>query len=853
MARNVLSFMTPASNRSLLFLFGLTFFLTAQSSLAQEIAMASAAPEYSPEQINFFESKIRPALVKHCYKCHSEDGDKIKGGLQLDTREMSLVGGETGPAVVPGDLDESLLYAAVLYTDSDLEMPPKYKLDEEVIADFKLWIEMGAPDPRERQSIAGAPSEYTNTIDVEAGREHWAYQLPSLSRTPSPDSSSWAFNEIDTFVEEGHGLAELNPAADAEPRTLIRRLYFDLIGLPPSEEQVESFLTGYQSDPEMTLTKTVDSLLASDQFGERWGRHWLDVARYGESSGKEVNATFPHAWRYRDYVIDAFNADKPFDEFIQEQIAGDLLEASTPEEAAEHLIATSFLAIGTKGLNEVNTRQFRFDLVDEQIDTTTQAFLATTVSCARCHDHKFDPIPMEDYYSIAGIFLSSETLYGTAETPQSRRTTELISLPDSSKAGSDSKSLGEMIQMSFQMTLFEERITELTDQARDLRNSGDADGAAAILPQILRARNQVGMQRRLIDSYDDNGNPIAFTMGVQDREEPFDSQILIRGEEDNATAERAPRGFLQLIPTSDQSSIGTHESGRRQLAEWITSPQNPLTARVYANRIWGWLIGEGLVTSVDNFGTTGESPSHPELLDYLALTLVKGDWSTKDLIRKIVTSRTYRMSSNYDETYFEKDPGNRFLWRANRKRIDAESLRDATLAVSQQLDLSRPEGSIVSRVGDGFVGRNIQEAQLNTPSKHRSVYLPIIRGLVPEGLSLFDFSDPSLISGKREVTTVASQALYLMNSDFAIKSAEAMAQHLVEIRKLKGPELANAAFYLCFSRPPTAEESEATKDYIERFLKVAQAEDLSLEKSRLLALTTFCQALISSAEFRYLN
>lgn len=815
--------------------------------------MSPKSPEYSPEQIKFFESKIRPALDKHCYKCHSEDGDKIKGGLLLDTREMSLVGGDTGPAVVPGDLDESLLYAAILYTDSDLEMPPKYKLDDDVIADFKSWIEMGAPDPRERKSSTGMPAEYTNTIDVEAGRAHWAYQVPSLTSTPTLEAGSWSINEIDTFVENARNEVDLTPTSDADPLTLLRRLTFDLIGLPPKPDQVVAFVEAYQVDPETTIAKTVDSLLDTEQFGERWGRHWLDVARYGESSGKEVNATFPHAWRYRDYVIDSFNADKPFNEFVQEQIAGDLLKAATPEEEAEHLVATSFLALGTKGLNEVNTRQFRFDLVDEQIDTTTQAFLATTAACARCHDHKFDPIPMENYYSLAGIFLSSETLYGTAEALQSRRTTELVSLPASSKSGTETKSLGEMIEMAFQLTLAEENLTDLTDRARELRSSGDADGARELLGQTLRARSRVGIQRQLLASYDDDGNPFAFTMGVQDRGEPFDSQILIRGEEDNATDERAPRGFLDVIQTTNESSIGTHESGRLQLAHWITSPENPLTARVYANRVWGWLLGEGLVTSVDNFGTTGEVPSHPQLLDYLALQLIDSGWSTKDLIREIVTSRTYRMSSDYREDYFEKDPENRLLWRANRKRLDAESLRDATLAVSQQLDLTRPEGSIVSKVGDGFVGRTIQEAQLNTPSINRSVYLPIVRGLVPEGLSVFDFSDPSLISGKREVTTVPSQALYLMNSDFAIKSAEAMASYLLEDQKLRGPKLAAAAFYLCFSRPPTEEEGLATKEYIERFLEVAAAENISVEKSRILALTTFCQSLISSAEFRYLN
>jgi cytochrome c553 len=818
---------------------------------AQEMSMDKALTH---EETEFFETKIRPALVKHCYKCHAEEGDKVKGGLLLDTKASSQSGGDSGPAVVPFDLNASLLITAIRYEDSTLEMPPKYKLEADIIADFEKWIEMGAPDPRERRKSTGAPQEYTSTIDIEEGRKHWAYQAPVKPSTPElSKQADWIRNPIDAFVGAVHEENEIAPSPEADPRAFVRRLFFDLIGLPPQSEEVEAFVAAYRRDPDKAVNDTVDLLLASEQFGERWGRRWLDVARFAESTGKEVNATFPHAWRYRDYVIDSFNEDKPFDRFVREQLAGDLLDAESETEAAQNLIATGFLAIGTKGLNEQNARQFRFDLVDEQIDTTTQAFLGTTAACARCHDHKFDPIPMSDYYSLAGILLSSETLFGTAEALQNRKSTELLPLPAGFSSGTEPKSLGELIDMEFQLDLLRERLATLISESRAARQSGDNEEATRIRLQILGTQNRVGITERILASYDDSGYPIPFAMGVRDRAEPFDSQILIRGEEDNPTEERAPRGFLQVVKTNDEEPVPSDQSGRLQMANWIASPENPLTARVFVNRVWSWMFGEGIVRSIDNFGSTGEAATHPELLDYLAVRFVELDWSTKDLVREIATSSTYRMGSDHDEDYFQKDPGNTLLWKMNKRRLDAESLRDATLAVSGQLDLSRPAGSLVSEVGDGFVGRNIQEAQINQETKHRSVYLPIVRGLVPESLGLFDFADPSLLSGKREITTVPSQALYMMNSEFVIGNSEAMARHLVEDLGLRGSTLATEAFYRCYSRPPTEAEVKKTKAYIERFLETAQTSGMDPESARILALTTFCQSLISSAEFRYLN
>ncbi|MCB1229415.1 MAG: PSD1 domain-containing protein [Verrucomicrobiae bacterium] len=812
--------------------------------------------DFSPEQIDFFESHIRPALVKHCYKCHSTDADKVKGGLLLDSREATLRGGDNGTVLVPGSPEESTLLTAITYEDSSLEMPPKYQLDDQVIADFRTWIEMGAPDPRKEAPRDAQPIEtYTSTIDVEKGRDFWAYQKPHKSKLPEISQSEWPRSELDHFVLAALDENELTPAPDAEPGTLVRRLFFDLIGLPPTPDQVEKFLAGWAKDPEATLSKTVDALLASDRFGERWGRHWLDVARYGESTGKEANALYPYAWRYRDYVIDAFNADKPYDQFIQEQIAGDLLPFENDAERAEHLVATGFLAIGTKGLNDQNNRQFKFDLVDEQIDTASRAVLATTVACARCHDHKFDPIPMSDYYAMAGVFLSSETWYGTPGAAQSRHSSDLITLPVADEQSAiDPLSLGQLIDLQFRLDQTREEFRNQQAEAAEARRGGDTDKAQRLTLGLLRIRSQIGLLESQLGRYDGEGNPLALAMAVTDSAEPFDSQLLIRGEENGATSERVPRGYVQVIQTGDEEPIPDDESGRLQLAQWMTSPENPLAARVMTNRLWHWIFGQGIVPTVDNFGATGQTPTHPELLDQMAIRFIEKGWSMKQMIREIVLSRTYRQSSEFDQEKFEKDPDNHLLWRMTPRRLDAESFRDAVLAVSGKLELDRPVGSPVAKVGDGFVGRTVRDqSSLTAEHDHRSIYLPVVRDLVPESLALFDFADPSLMTGERETTTVPSQALYLMNSEFIIANADAMARRLAEDLKLRGPKLGATAFYLAYARPPTAEEARKTAAYLDRFLATARKDGMDEEKAKLLGLTTFCQSLLSSAEFRYLN
>ncbi len=823
--------------------------LAAAPTLATPHLSHADGPDDGPipaDQLAFFESKIRPVLIERCHECHSAESGKSKGGLTLDSRAGIRAGGDNGPAIVPGNPSESLLIAAISYTDEDIEMPPKSKLPDAVVADFKKWVAMGAPDPR-----TGVATLAKSEIDLTSGRSFWAYQKPAHHSPPAVKDTSWPRSDIDRFILaklESQGLA---PAQDADPHTLVRRLFFDLTGLPPSPDDVASFLQSYAADPAKALADTADRLLDSPRFGERWGRHWLDVARYAESSGKESNHLFPHAWRYRDYVIDSFNADKPFDQFVTEQLAGDLLEYRDHKHQAQLISATGFLALGPKSLNEQNARQFAMDVADEQIDVTTQAFLATTVACARCHDHKFDPIPAEDYYALAGIFLSSKTYYGTVNTLANRRAGDLLYL-----SGVDSTAVGKTLSKdelaAKQSRLAEAKAdrNELLTRARDARKKG-TDFNNGLL---IRATDQVSTLEAEIASFDKNGRPFALAMGMWDKDSPSDSPVLIRGEIDKPT-DPVPRGFVQVLCDEGEHRLspGVQGSGRLEMARWIASPENPLTARVFANRAWHHIFGAGLVRSVDNFGSTGELPSHPELLDYLALRFTENGWSVKSLIRDLVLTRTYQLASTFDPHNATADPENRLLWHMPKRRLQAEAIRDAILAVSGNLDLSFPHASPVAFAGDGTVGRSIQESQLTGEGDHnRSVFLPIVRDLVPDALDAFDFPDPSLPSGARDSTNVPSQALYLMNSQFVQSQADAFAKRLLD-HPSQGAEKLAHAFVLAYARPPTPNEAKKTTAFFQRFHETARKSGISPEDATFLALSTYCQSLFASAEFRCLD
>jgi hypothetical protein len=476
-----------------------------------------------PRGIEFFETKIRPVLIESCYECHSAKASKVKGGLYLDTREGLLAGGDSGEAIVPGKPEESLLIQALRHSP-DLQMPPKKKLPESVIADFVRWVAMGAPDPRSATNTA------ITKITLETARQWWSYKPLSKPEAPKVQNPQWPRNEVDRFVLAGLEKQGLRPVADADRATLVRRVYFDLIGLPPPLEELQAALS--DSSPAW-FEKVVDRLLASPHFGERWGRYWLDAARYAESNGNADNTPVPNAWRYRNWVITAINQDKPYDRFVTEQVAGDLLPADSPAERDALLTATGFLALTSKPRAQ-NNPDYRMDLIADQIDVTSRAVLGLSVMCARCHDHKFDPIPTKEYYSLAGIFESSTMLAGAG--------------------GKGNK--GQPASKGF----------------HNLSDGGQAMGVA--------------------------------------EGQPTNSSICIRGDSTNR-GETVPRGFLTVATLSTPPEIDRSRSGRLELARWLTSPDNPLTARVAVNRIWLHLFGRGIVPSIDNFGALGKDPAIP--------------------------------------------------------------------------------------------------------------------------------------------------------------------------------------------------------------------------------------------------
>ncbi|HET6880350.1 MAG TPA: DUF1553 domain-containing protein, partial [Pirellulales bacterium] len=605
----------------------------------------------------------------------------------------------------------------------------------------------------------------------------------------------------------------------------------------------------------------VDKLLESPQFGEKWGRHWLDVARYGESAGKDRNAPFKYAWRYRDYVIDSFNADKPYDRFIVEQLAGDLLPAKTTAERNALAIATGFLAIGPKGLNEKNAEQYRMDVVDDQIDATTRGMLALTVACARCHDHKFDPIPTTDYYALAGIFRSTETLAGVVPnknkdflSDKALLTLADPSVPDRATVAQAKRQLAERAEkarLQAELATLREQGKKLAGMLKGQPKKGKRKTAfaagAGMQAKLLRGRiEQIQARLAQLDGAADTSGEKA--MGVRDAASPENCSVLNRGEVKDP-GPVVTRGVVTVLRTPQAIRMNPAHSGRLEMAHWIASPDNPLTARVMVNRVWQHLFGTGIVPTTDNFGALGEEPTHPELLDTLAVEFMKEGLSVKRLIRSLVLSRTYCLSSQHDEKNYAVDPSNKLLWRMERRRLDAEEIRDAILAASGQLDLSRPQGSPVMQMNGDGKNEKMKETLLEL-SNHRAVYLPMYRGNVPEALSVFDMADPSLIVGKREVTTVATQALFLMNSPFVLKQSFEMARRLLGRNDLNDSTRIDLAYRLAFGRLPSTNE----KSRIEKFLKdyrLAWEREGEKEPGRLAAWSTVCQTLFASGEFRY--
>lgn len=941
-------------------------------------AVSSAGQPDGPASLAFFESRIRPVLVTHCDACHSASAKQVRGGLRVDSRAGLVAGGDSGPAVVPGKPAESLLLAALRHDGP--EMPPSRRLPAGVIQDFTDWIQAGAVDPR----VADGPPDESRVADDSTSRRHWAFQPIGHPGLPEVKRLAWPLRGIDHFILAKLEQAGLDPAPDAGRATWLRRVSFDLVGLPPSPAAIDAF----ERDSSATAHEAVvDRLLESEHFGERFARHWLDVARFAESSGGGRSLVFREAWRYRDYVIDAFNRDLPVNRFITEQLAGDLLAAETDDQRARQLVATTYLLLGANNYEEQDKRFLEMNVIDEQLDAIGRGLLGLTLGCARCHDHKFDPIPAADYYAMAGILASTKTLehrnvsiWNERPLPLSPKlagqvaehqviaerlaadlkeaAAELARL-ETTAGGSAARSPGdiagffrddtEAVQagewvgstytkpfigdgylhdgnaekgsrtLTFQPQLpqagrYEVRLayTPRSNRATNvpitlLTLDGDAavevnmqkrppvaghfvslgtyafdrsgqwfvmvsnegtDGYVVVdglqflpvdgepqdrlsernLPdlsneQVRRARARVNRLKQEQQEHAARRPKVPRVMAVAEADQIRDCRLCIRGDVHNPGAVM-PRGVLQAVTLATPPAMPADESGRRELAAWITDAEHPLTSRVFVNRIWQWLFGRGLVATPDNFGLTGSLPSHPMLLDYLARRLTEGGWSTKEIIREIVLSRTYRQAVRHGPAAAEC-PDSRLLAGVTRRRLDAESLRDAMLAVAGTLETRGggpgiADASVLAKAG----GDTPSEYNFVFADTRRSIYTPAFRNRRHELFEAFDAANPNAVVGLRSVSTVPTQSLYLLNSRFVQTQADAAAARILTRTRVES-RCIEQAFRLSLGRLPSDQE----RVEVSRCLATGRAQG----QGQRAGLAVVLQALFGCIDFRTLE
>jgi mono/diheme cytochrome c family protein/cytochrome c553 len=793
------------------------------------LAVGQATTEATPtaEELRFFESAVRPVLVEHCQKCHGPA--KQWNGLRLDSRAALLRGGQSGPAVVPGKPDESRLIRAIRHTDDEFQMPPEDKLTERQIADLARWVTMGVPFPAAAES-AGQRHRDPN---------HWSFQPPASPTLPDVKATSRPQSPIDQFILARLEAEKLGPALPADQRTLIRRMTFDLHGLPPMPEEIDAFLADDRPD---ALARLVDRLLAAPAYGERWGRHWLDVARYADSNGLDENVAHGNAWRYRDYVVAAFNADKPFDRFLVEQLAGDLLPADDQAQRREQLIATGFLAIGPKVLAEVDEAKMQMDIVDEQIDAMGRAFLGLTLGCARCHDHKFDPIDTADYYGLAGILKSTRAMEHYKKV--ARWHENLLPSPeaDAIKARYDAEVAAAM-----------KAIDSLVAEADSKVRAGLSPGAT--LPDKLESLYspetlaELKKRRDELASLQKNPPELPSAMGATE-DRVADEPIHLRGDPLKVGAV-VPRHVPPAIRGPARPQFASSQSGRRELAEWLIDPQHPLTSRVLVNRVWRWHFGAGLVRTTDNFGLLGESPTHPELLDWLAGRLVSDGWSLKSLHRQILASSTYQQSSVPQAESLARDPENRLLGRFAVRRLEAEAVRDALLAVGGQLDTTIG-GTLLTVKNRGYFFDHTSKDLTDYNSRRRSLYLPVVRNNVYDVLALLDFPDPAIPSSDRSTTTIAPQALLMLNSELVMESATDFARRLLAESGTDAQRI-ERMYVLAYGRTAAPAEIDAGLTFLaaaQRALVPAES-DTGLRQQQ--AWAVLCQTILAANEFVYVK
>jgi hypothetical protein len=801
--------------------------------------------------LEFFETKIRPVLVERCYECHSGQAKSLEGNLSVESRSALLKGGDQGPAVVPGELDKGLLLRAIRYDDKDLQMPPKERLSAEVVADFEAWIKRGAPDPRD-----GAPvSRYT--LDIEAAKSRWPFTPPVDPPIPEVKLKAWPKNPIDHFVLAKLEERGLSPVRDAEKRTLIRRVTFDLTGLPPSPEQVAEFLA---DESPSAFATVVDRLLASTQYGERWGRHWLDVVRYADTAGDNSDFPIPQLYRYRNWVITSFNDDKPYDQFIREQVAGDLLPAASEEQRQQQIIATGYLAIARR-FGSVKDDYPQHLTIEDTIDNLGRAFLGLSVNCARCHHHKFDPISTDDYYALYGILQSTRYPWPGIELDRKQR--DLVPLAPPEKV--------EQLQADREVrkTEIAQRIAQLEKEkansdllVAERKRELELLKAQSKSEEQQKAEQALGEQKKISEQtareidrlkkersdLNDDLLPVEYAYAVADAK-PKNAKIQLKGDPARLGAE-VPRRMPTVFGMS-QTTIDDHESGRRQLAEWLASRENPLTARVMVNRIWQGHFGKGLVSTPNDFGKQGKPPTHPELLDYLAKRFIEDGWSVKAMHRLIVLSRTYQLAASEDPIAVSADPNNELLWRHSRRRIDAESLRDALLFLGGNLDFSTAPGHPFPPQREWDFTQHKQFRAVYETNR-RSVYLMAQRIQRHPFMAIFDGPDTGASTGSRMTSTTTLQALFLLNDPLVHDQACRIAARIGATSQEDTIRL-NAAYELLFNRPASEDELKTATAYLAVLREKLATAGLSDTQRDAQAWESLTRALLRTNEFVYVD
>ncbi|HEY7180481.1 MAG TPA: PSD1 and planctomycete cytochrome C domain-containing protein [Blastocatellia bacterium] len=887
---------------------------------------APPAQEPSREGLEFFEKKIRPALADNCYGCHSDKSKKPKGGLRLDSIESMLKGGASGqPAIVPGDPEKSLLIKAIRYTDAKLQMPMGGKLPDQVIKDFEAWVKMGAPAPR--GTAAAAAANYP-AYDFDEARKFWSFQPVKDHQPPKVKNEAWVKSPIDRFILAKLEEKGLRPVADANKRALIRRATFDLTGLPPTPEEVEAF--SKDTSPK-AFEKVVDRLLGSQAYGEKWGRHWLDVVRYADTAGDNSDYPVIPAYRYRNYVIESFNKDKPYDQFVREQIAGDILSdtgadigaeragaektpaaepADMDKSRQEKIIATGYLAISRR----FGSRNKEMNLtIDDTIDNLGKTFLGLSVSCARCHDHKFDPIPQRDYYALYGIFNSIRYSFPGAEIyPHPAEMVALVGGKEAEKFYDRQKELSD-IDDAIERLKGERgaaaRNKKMKEEAEAKAGAPAATGKEEKPPQVKRD-NETGGAPALEDKSGARKNsdklPADYDRDIVDNQKaqaskrmpdeveaewkyvhqrqselhehytnvpkayavaeglPADARIHRRGDP-KSLGDEVPRGFLTVLSPGAPRQVPKdhHGSGREFLADWITDAKNPLTARVMVNRIWAYHFGKGIVQTPNDFGARGGAPTHPELLDWLASRFIEGGWSIKKMHRMIMLSHAYRLASgetapragargvNVIAADSAIDVNNDYLWRFNRRRLEAEEIRDSILDLSGSLDRTMGgEHPFPAETTWHFSQHNQFFAAYD--SNRRSVYLMQQRLKKHPFFETFDGADTNATTDGRAQSVTPVQALFLMNSPFMHEQSAHFAARVDKAYDTLRGRI-DYVFRLAYGRSPGLEEIREAQDYLGRTRLELQAAGAPVDQLDRKALASYLRVVMSSNEFLYLD